>query len=162
LVKKAEKYNFKAKIYKVGINACVDVPNKITDKMEPKNGYIKINGKINGFDFNKNLVPVKDNPYRLFVNIPMLKGGNTELGKIADFVIAQDFNTQRKKYDKPKKLIDELKSKKLTSDFNDLTEARQYEILKYLNNIKTEKTLERNIDKLVGQLERKEKNVRIP
>ncbi len=161
-MKKLVEYRFGAKIYKIGINSCVDVPSEITNQMKPTNGYIKVKGKINGFAFNKNLVPVKENPYRLFVNIPMLKGGNTELNKIADFVIAQDFKTERKKYDKPQKLIDELKTKRLTSDFNNLTEARQNEILKYLNNIKTEKTLERNIDKLIGQLERKEKNVRIP
>ncbi len=161
-MKKLVEYRFGAKIYKIGINSCVDVPSEITNQMKPTNGYIKVKGTINGFAFNKNLVPVKENPYRLFVNIPMLKGGNTELNKIADFVIAQDFKKERKKYDKPQKLIDELKTKRLTSDFNNLTEARQNEILKYLNNIKTEKTLERNIDKLIGQLERKEKNVRIP
>ncbi len=159
---KATEYKFSAEIYKVGINACVDVPEKITDNMKPVNGYIKINGEINGFAFNKNLVLVKNEPYRLFVNIPMLKGGKTNLNESADFQITQDFDTTKKVYSKPKVLIDKLKAKNLTSDFSNLTKARQNEILKYLNNIKTEKTLERNIEKLIDQLENNAKNVRIP
>ncbi len=153
---------FKAEIYKVGINACVDVPESVTEKMAPKNGYIKVKGFINGFEFSKNLVPVKNKPYRLFVNIPMLKGGQTELGKTAEFEIAQDFNAKKKSYPMPKMLTDKLTDKNLTSDFSNLTDSRKAEILKYLNYIKTEKTLERNIDKLIGKLERKEKNIRIP
>lgn len=153
---------FRAEIYKVGINACVDVPESISQKMTPKNGYIKVKGTINGFKFSKNLVPVKDKPYRLFVNIPMLKGGQTELGQIAEFKIEQDFNTEKKNYSIPQMLADKLNDKKLTSDFNNLSESRKRDILKYLNYIKTDKTLERNIDKLIGKLERKETNIRIP
>lgn len=59
------------------------------------------------------------------------------------------------------KLIKELSVNHLTSDFNQLTEARQNETLKYLNTIKTESTLRKNIDQHIDQLERKEKNVRI-
>ena len=153
---------FKAEIYKIGINACVDVPENVTEKMTSSSGYIKVKGMINGFEFSKNLVPVKDAPYRLFVNIPMLKGGQTELGKVAEFEIEQDFSLQKKNYTMPKMLADKLDDKKLNSHFNNLSESRRMEILKYLNYIKTEKTLERNIDKLIGKLERKEKNVRIP
>ncbi|MEL4309081.1 DUF1905 domain-containing protein [Joostella sp. CR20] len=153
---------FKAEIYKVGINACVDVPENITEKMTAKNGYIKVKGVINGFKFSKHLVPVKNKPYRLFINIPMLKGGKSELGKTAEFVIVQDFDDERKSYPIPEMLTEKLNDKKLTADFNNLTESRKTEILKYLNYIKTEKTLGRNIDKLVGKLERKEKNIRIP
>lgn len=153
---------FSAEIYKAGINACVDVPEEITDTMEPHKGYIKVKGSINGFEFSKNLVPVQNKPYRLFVNIPMLKGGDTEVGKVAGFKIEQDFNIEPKSYPVPKKLEDRLNNKALTADFNNLPDSRKNEILKYLNNIKTEKTLERHIDKLIDQLERKEKNIRIP
>ncbi len=139
---------FKAKIYKVGINACVDVPESVTEKMTPEKGYIKVKGLINGFEFFKNLVPTKNKPYRLFVNIPMLKGGQTELGKTAEFEIAQDFKPEKKSYPKPKMLTDKLANKKLTSDFDKLSESRKTEILKYLNYIKTEKTLELNIDNI--------------
>ena len=40
------KFSFDAKIYKVGINPCVDVPLHITGKMIPEKGYIPVKGKI--------------------------------------------------------------------------------------------------------------------
>lgn len=42
-------FSFKAKIYKVGINPCVDVPNNITRKINKK-GYIPVKGTINGIN----------------------------------------------------------------------------------------------------------------
>lgn len=153
---------FKAEIYKVGINACVDVPEKVTDKMKSQNRNIKVKGNINGFEFSKHLVPVKNKPYRLFVNIPMLKGGQTKPGQIAKFKLEQDLNAEKKNYPMPKMLNQKLKDKKLTADFNNLSESRQKDILKYLNYIKTEKTLKKNIGKLIEKLEQKEKNIRIP
>lgn len=161
-VKKLMSDKFEATIYKVGINLCVDVPKAITDIMKPHKGYIKVKGNINGFKFSKNLVPVKDSPYRLFVNIPMLKGGNTGLGETAEFEITQDFSNEKKNYPVPDLLRNELKEKRLEREFNNLTDSRKNEILKYLNYLKTEKTLKKQIEKLIGKLERNEKNIRIP
>ena len=41
---KIKKYKFKAEIYKIGINYCVDVPGNITSEMTATKGYIKIKG----------------------------------------------------------------------------------------------------------------------
>lgn len=157
-----KRYNFKAKIYKVGINCCVDVPTEITSKLTVSKGFIKIKGTINGFAFKKKLVPVKKKPYRLFVNIAMLKGGQTEVGQTTNFSIAQDFEIIKKDYPVPPALTKSLKEKKLLANFHKLSDAKRKEILKYLNSIKTEATLQKNIDKLVTQLKNKDKNVRVP
>ena len=161
-MKQSEKYKFKTEIYKTGINYCVDVPEKITSTMTATKGYIKIKGTVNKFPFNKSLVSVKDGLYRLFVNIPTLKGANTAVGKAADFEIEQDFNVVEEKYPVPKMLTEQLKERKLLDDFKNLTESRKTEISKYLNNIKTEETLQKNIGKLLTQLENQNKNPRIP
>ena len=50
-------------------------------------GYINIKGQINNFDFAKTLVPVKNAPYRLFINLKMMKGGKIALGEVAIFDI---------------------------------------------------------------------------
>jgi len=155
-------HSFKAKIYKVGINAVVDVPEAVSGKMEPEKGYIRIKGTINGFDFATTLVPVKDNPYRLFVNIPILKGGNTALGNEAQFSIEQNFEAKENDYPMVPALAKQLKSKKLTDAFEALTPSRRKDILKYLNYLKTEETLQKNIDKVIKQLEDKSGNVRVP
>jgi len=161
-MKKAIIYRFKAEIYKTGINYCVDVPVNITSELTALKGYIKIKGTVNKYPFKKSLMPVKNGPYRLFVNMPTLKGANTAVGKIADFEIEQDFDVVIKAYPVPALLTQELRKRDLLEDFNKLTESRKKNILKYLSFIKTEATMLRNIGKLISQLEKKEKNPRIP
>jgi hypothetical protein len=156
------KHSFKAKIYSVGINWCVDVPRRITKQLTAEKGYIKIKGQINGFNFTKTLMPVKNSPYRLFVNQAMMKGGGTALGKTATFKIEQNPDKAIKKYAAPKLLMEQLKKNEVTSDFNNLTPSRRKDILKYLSYIKTTETLSKNISKLIKQLRDKETNVRIP
>lgn len=156
------KHHFKARIYKIGINWAVDVPADITDQLKPEKGYIRIKGQINGFHFIQTLVPVKNSPYRLFVNLIMMKGGKTALGEVASFAIEQNEIELVKMYAMPKMLSDILEKEKLIDGFNALSEARKKDILKYLSFIKTEETMMKNINKLIEQLKRKDKNVRIP
>lgn len=155
-------YVFKAKIYKTGINWCVDVPEKITNRLTAEKGKIKIKGTINGFDFTKTLMPVKNSAYRLFVNRAMMKGGETSVGQTARFKIEQNTNVSRMRYRKPKSLTTQLKSHGVAQAFNNLTDSRKNDILKYLSYIKTTETRQKNVDKLIHQLKNGSKKVRIP
>src|SRR5688572_22587854 len=155
-------FSFRAKIYKTGINWAVDVPERISTKLEKSKGYIRIKGTINGFDFKTNLVPVKDAPHRLFVNGIMMKGGNTALGKVAAFDIEQNTTRLEEEYPVPPKLKKALQAKRLTKQFENLTASRKKDILRYLYYIKTEETQQKNIDKVIKQLEGKNNNPRIP
>jgi hypothetical protein len=155
-------FSFRAKIYKVGINPCVKVPRKVTNSMKPVKGYIPIKGKIGNHSFKQTLVPVKDEPYRLFVNGPMLKGANIALGEIAHFSIEQNFTTRKKEYPMPKFFKTALEKQNLFSDFKKLSPSRQKDILKYINSLKTEESRQRNIDKVIVQLTNKNTNTRIP
>lgn len=154
---------FKAKIYKIGINAVVDVPKRITSTMTAISGRIKIKGTIDGFDFKTTLMPVKDGLHLLYVNMIMLKGGATALGKTATFSIEQDTN---KKIVKDQvmhaALQKQLKAKNLEPNFHELTSSRKRDILSYLHKVKAAETLQRNVDHVILQLERKQKDVRIP
>lgn len=154
--------SFSATIYKNGINACVDVPREVTATMIPVKGYIRVKGTINGFAFAQTLVPVKNAPYRLFVNIPMLKGGKTAIGENAAFDITQDHDyVPGKAYPMPELLQQALEKQGLLEAFYALSGARQKDILKYLDSLKTEVTVQKNIDKLIGKMQEK-KDVRIP
>ncbi len=147
------KFSFEAKIYKVGINPCVDIPLPISNKMIASKGYIPVKGKINGFSFQQTLVAVKNAPYRLYVNGPMLKGGNTKPGETAKFIIEQDLMPAAvPMLDGFKK---ELDDNGLFPAFKKLTPYRQKEILKYLNYLKTEDAIKRNIDKVISQLKKR-------
>ena len=149
------KFRFEAKIYKVGINPCVDVPLRITTRMISKNGYIPVKGKIQSYTFTQTLVPVKNSEYRLYVNGPMMKGANVQVGDIAKFSIDQDFASRKKTWTMPKPLEQKLLKDDLLSAFSALTPSRQKDILKYLNNLKTEEALTRNIEKVIGQLQKR-------
>lgn len=153
---------FKAKIYKVGINPCVEVPPSVTAKMKPVKGYIPVTGKINGFEFRQTLCPIKDAPYRLYVNFIMLKGGEAKLGDTASFSLKQDFTERKKMYPMAPALKKELTAQGLTKQFNALSEVRQKDILKYLSFVKTEETMKKNVDKVIAQLKQSITNVRIP
>ena len=148
------KFTFRARIYKVGINACVEVPRKITDRMKPQRGYIPVKGHIDGHAFEQTLVPVKDKPYRLYVNGLMLKGSQSKLGETAKFTIEQTAS-KRKDEAMPAALKRKLVETKLLSSFKDLVPSRQKEILRYLNYLKTPEAKSRNINKVVGFLKDK-------
>ncbi len=155
-------HHFRAVIYKTGINWCVDVPPDIISKLQADRGYIYIKGTINGFFFKKCLVPVKNNPYRLFVNLEMMKGAHTGVGRTASFAIEQDTKPQKMNYAMPEYLHKILEKNELLKDFIQLTPFRKQEILKYLYQIKSEPTRMKNLERLLTQLKNKESNVRIP
>ena len=156
------KHHFKAKIYQIGINWAVDVPRSITDQMKLEKGYIRIKGQLNDFNFIQTLVPVKNAPYRLFVNFIMMKGGKTALGEVADFKIEQNFTVVDQMYEMPELLADFLAQHQLQAQFDQLSPFRKKDILKYLSYVKTEETMIKNIDKVISQLKNKDKDVRIP
>lgn len=156
------KHQFKAAIYKTGINWCVDVPADITQTMQADKGYIRIMGAINGFEFAQTLVPVKNGPYRLFVNGIMMKGGKTALGEVAAFAIEQDKHKVTLNYPMPKLVQDALTKENLVAAFEQLTASRKKDILRYFSMIKTEETTLRNLEKLITQLKENKNNVRIP
>ncbi|HMV08849.1 MAG TPA: YdeI/OmpD-associated family protein [Cyclobacteriaceae bacterium] len=147
------KFTFKARIYKVGINLVVEVPHRITKTMQPKKGYIPVNGTIENHPFQQTLCPVKDSPYRLYVNGLMLKGSGMGLGKTAKFVIEQNLS------EKPRKdsVVTPAFKRRLTSagvwkTFNELTPSRQKEIVRYLHYLKSEEAKERNLTKVIETL----------
>jgi hypothetical protein len=147
------KHKFSAKIYKVGINPCVKVPYEITEKMKPEKGYIPVRGKIQKHDFTHTLVPVKNSNYRLYVNGPMLKGGEVKVGDVAHFVIEQYARVKRQDYPMNSALRAELTKHGLKKQFDALTESRKKDILKYLKSLKPGgEALQKNVGKVIGAL----------
>lgn len=156
------KLQFSAKIYQIGMNWCVDVPQEITHELIIDNGRINIKGKINEFSFIKTLMPVKNSFHRLYVNREMMIGGKTALGQVAFFKIQQDCDKVVKQYAIPDLLSQYLYENNLTTDFEDLTHSKKRAILKYISQLKSTESLVRNIEKLIVQLQNKEKNIRVP
>lgn len=153
------KFNFKAKICKTGINPYVSVPLQVTRELPAVKGYIPIKGKINDHPFTQTLVPVKNAKYRLFVNGPMLKGTGLTVGKTAAFTIEHNqFPVTADTIAMPPSFKKQLDQHKLLLAFRSLGNYRQKEILRYLNNLKTQEALQRNIDKVIVSLQKKQRD----
>ena len=114
-------------------------------------GYIAVKGKIQTHLFTQTLVPVKGEGYRLYVNGPMMNGAGVKVGQTATFEIEHD-TSRKKSVQMPRKLKEKLKENNLEGAFKKLAPSRQKEILKYLNFLKSEETLLRNIDKVISGL----------
>src|SRR5262245_43971725 len=149
------KHSFKAKIYIVGINPCVKVPLRITDKLAATRGYIPVKGTIEKHFFQQTLCPVKSEGHRLYINGPMLKGSGLEVGNTAHFIIEQDTLERNRNHPMPKALKKKLEEHDMLQMFQQLSASRQKEVNRYLNNLKTEESLKRNIDKVINVLKGK-------
>ncbi|HVZ24968.1 MAG TPA: YdeI/OmpD-associated family protein [Sediminibacterium sp.] len=147
-------FRFSAVIQKIGINPCVPVPERITQNMVSHRGYIAIRGTINNFPFVQNLVPVKNAPYRLYINGPMLKGAMSSTGRKAVFKIEQDPDPSAREPEMQPAFRKRFTQEKLLTEFYACTPSRQKEILKYYGNLKTDKSREQNLDRLVAMFKK--------
>jgi hypothetical protein len=145
-------FTFKAKIVKVGINACVPVPYRISKKLKAIKGYIPVKGTIEDHPFQQTLCPIKDSNHRLYVNMLMLKGSYKKVGDSAAFAIGQDDHPKTTSPPMPKEFKKRLMSDQLMEQYKSLTPSRQKEILKYMSFLKTEESRRRTIEKVIGQL----------
>jgi hypothetical protein len=143
---------FSETIHKIGINPCVPVPGRITDQLEPVKGFIYIRGKINGHAFVQTLVPVKNGPYRLYVNGPMLKGAHAKNGDTVKFSIEANPHPEQRTPAILPAFKKRLAEEKLAAAFKNLAPSRRKEILKYMHFLKTPESVERNIAKVIAQL----------
>jgi len=122
--------------------------------MKPQRGYIPVKGHIDDYAFEQTLVPVKDGPYRLYVNGLMLKGSETKVGDTSKFSIEQTA-VKRKDETMPADLKHKLVETKLLSSFENLVPSRRKEILRYLHYLKTSEAKARNINKVLSFLKDK-------
>lgn len=155
--------SFTARIYKDRMNAVIDVPANASDQMVKVKGYIRTKGKINGTPFAKNMVPVRNAPYRLHVDLLMLKAAKVAVVGTAKFTVEQDTTPARKLAPTMPKLFKEaLREHKRENTFMTLSPSRRKEILRYLTSLKSEETRTKHIVRLMAMLKGPLTNVRVP
>ncbi len=150
---------FKATINIIGINPFVFVPLKILKEIfkqaERDKGPIPIKGTINGNAYRQTLVRYS-NEWRLYINTVMLKNSPKRIGEKIEITVSVD--TASREIEMPVDLAKALKANKEAAlAFEQLTAYRKKEIVRYLTNLKTKESLERNITKAIGFLTGKEK-----
>jgi hypothetical protein len=146
--------SFSATIYKIGINPYVYLPEDILSELFKQagksKGPIPVHGTIDGKRFMQTLVKYQGD-WRLYINGEMRQAAGVDVGDQAHIKIEFD-PVPRIEAMHPK--FKAALSKELAAKikFEKLTPSRQKEMLRYLNSMKTETSLERNIEKIIRHL----------
>ena len=109
-----------------------------------------MSGKVNGKRFKQTLAKYQG-AWRLYINGEMPRAAGIDVGDEAHIKIEYD-PLPRIESMPPKFGAALSKSKTVKVAFESLEPSRQKEILRYLNSMKTESSLERNIEKVIQHL----------
>lgn len=151
--------SFSSPIKIIGINPYVLLPKQVLDALFKQAGKstspIQIRGNLQGHPFIQNLVRYQGK-WRLYLNTPMRKAAGIDVGDIADFEIEYD-PEERTIAVNPKLTAALHKNKKANAVFTKLRPSLQKEIVRYIANLKTEESIDRNITKAINFLLGKER-----
>jgi len=145
---------FSAKIQIIGVNPYVLLPSTllkyIFQKAGKDKGAIPVQLKIGGKDFIQNLVKYSGK-WRLYLNGTMRKTAGKDVGDTIEIQI--DFDPKLRTtpvHPKLKKAFKENPNAKKA--FEKLSLSRQKEILRYINFLKSEESVDRNIKRAISHL----------
>lgn len=148
------KNQFTATLDIIGINPFVFVPdgilNEIFETSRKNKSPIPAKGTVNGKEFTQNLMKYLGE-WRLYINLTMLKDSPKRIGEILEIFIEFD-NSDRTISIHPdlEKAIRE--NPKALQNFENLIPSRRLELVRYINNLKTEASIQRNIEKIIRYL----------
>ena len=150
--------SFSVKILKIGINPYVLLPddtlNYLFKKAGKDKGYIPVYIIVNRQRFIQHLVKYSGK-WRLYLNTPMRKVADKDVGDMIDIKI--DYDDQERITPMHPKLREALdKNMQAKEVFDKLSPYRRKEIQRYLNNLKTEESLNKNIQRAINSLMGKE------
>jgi len=146
--------SFTAKIFIIGVNPYVLLPQAVLldifKQAKKDKGPIPVKGKMNEHSFIQTLVKYQGK-WRLYLNTPMRKATKLDVGDSATFQLEFDASERivpmHPKLDKAFK-----KYKQAKTNFDILPPYRQKEIKRYIGFLKSEESVDRNIEKVIEML----------
>lgn len=158
-IKDNNTYAFQGRLELIGINPFVFVPNEILEKIftqaQKSKSPIRIKGKINGKEYQQSLVKYQG-AWRLYINLQMLKKSTERIGEIIDVTIGYD--PQIRILNPHPKLLNALnKNSEAKKVFDNLPPYLRQEIIRYISFLKTEKSIDNNVDRAIRFLLGKER-----
>ena len=140
--------SYSTTIAKIGISPYMHVPENVLNGLFEQSG--KTSGTINGKRFKQTLVEYP-RAWRLYINGEMRQAAGVDVGDEAHIKI--EFDPEPRIESLPTKFENALsKNKAAKTAFEQLRASRKKEMLRYLNSMKTETSLERNIEKIIQHL----------
>jgi len=145
---------FTSEIYRLGINPVIDPPDDVLQLVFAQAGKAKgpipVRGTVNGADFIQTLIKYQG-AWRLYINGQMLKDSGSKVGDTARIEI--EFDPRPRDVSMPSHLKAALgRDKKAKKAFGALSPSRQKEIFRYVNSLRTEESIARNVDKIIRQM----------
>lgn len=149
-----ELLSFEAKLEIIGINPFVFLPqtvlSEILRRAQKEKGKIPVKGRVNNTDYNQTLLRFKGE-WRLYINTTMLKNSPQRIGELLQLTIQLD--TASRIIIPHPKLVYALENNQVAEKrFNELTPSLKLEIIKYISFLKTEESINRNIEKAINFL----------
>jgi len=146
--------SFTAVLEIIGINPFVFVPEEILTEIFKAAGKDKspvpVKGTVNGKEFRQNLMKYLGE-WRLYVNLLMLKNSPKRIGEIIEVFI--EFDDSDRTISIHPKLDAAIKGSAVASrNFENLIPSRKHELIRYINNLKTDASIDRNIEKIIRHL----------
>lgn len=147
---------FVVKVHKLGINPCVDVPERIVNALlrdaKKQSGPVQVKGTLDGAAFETSVVKYSGG-WRLYLNTQMRKDAGVDVGDIVHFTLQYDPVPRVRVPPMPETLRVALAKNKYAKERWHLQpRSRRKEILAYLNSLKTKESLERNVCKIIKML----------
>lgn len=147
-------HQFKASLEIIGINPFVFVPSRILKQLFLKagkeKGHIPVCGTVNGNTYKQTLVKYSGE-WRLYINTTILPHSPKRVGEMLELTI--DIDTVSRTIKPHPKLVKALNANTAAKEvFSGLPPSRQKEIIRYIANLKTEESIEKNIEKAIGFL----------
>jgi Bacteriocin-protection, YdeI or OmpD-Associated/Domain of unknown function (DUF1905) len=145
---------FSAKIQIIGVNPYVLFPSlllkNIFQKAGKDKGAVPVQLKIGDKDFIQNLVKYSGK-WRLYLNGPMRKAAGKEVGDT--IAIQIDFDPKPRTTPVHPKLKKAFKgNRNAKKAFEKLSPSRQKEILRYINFLKSEESVDKNVQRAIAHL----------
>jgi hypothetical protein len=141
---------FRSKIKIVGVNPYIDL-GSAQNKLITQKSFVPVIAKLNKHAFKANLVPLGKGKFRLYLHGIIRKKANVDVGDSVSISLKEDLKPRIEKI--PESLLVELKNDPIMKNtWENLAPSRQKEISHYLNNLKTEESMKRNIEKVVRML----------
>lgn len=154
-------HRFEATVDIIGINPFVFVPEPILQAIFTSagkdKGQIPVKLEIAGQDFIQTLVRYSG-AWRLYLNGPMREASNTTVGDAIAIGIA--FDPLERKTPMPVKLQAALDvDQGAKAIFDKLAPSHQKELMRYINNLKSDEAIDKNVAKAIDYLHGKQRFV---
>ncbi len=134
---------FRGRIYSVGANRCVDVPDRVSRALGQET-RIPVKGSVGGEPFRSTLVPRGGGRHRLFIHSRIWRKLGVDRGRTVDIRLRGD--RSRREARLPGDIADALAARpKARAAFENMTPAGRRAFVSYILEAKTGPTRERRI-----------------